>query len=128
MKALLDTHALLWWIGRDPMLSPAAFAYIGASENQIFVSTASVWEISIKTKSGKLAKGQFVLDHLPHILEEQRFEILPMLFAHAARAGTLPERHKDPFDRMLIAQAQAEDLAIISTDDVFDRYGVQRIW
>jgi PIN domain nuclease of toxin-antitoxin system len=92
------------------------------------VSAASAWEISTKVRLGKLPGAIEVGAELPAILREQNFEPLPITIAHAVRAGNLPGPHRDPFDRMLVAQAQDEDLALVSNDRVFDAYGVRRVW
>jgi PIN domain nuclease of toxin-antitoxin system len=127
VKALLDTHALLWWLSDDPSLSARARRAITAADNEIFVSAASVWELAIKNKKGRL-DVQDLLDRLPQEIEEEGFLVLPISIEHGLRAGALPEHHRDPFDRMLIAQAQAEHLPIVSNDTVFDSYGIKRIW
>jgi PIN domain nuclease of toxin-antitoxin system len=127
VKALLDTHALLWWFLDDPSLSARGRRAIAAAENEIFVSPASPWELATKNKHGRL-DVQDLLDRLPQEIEEEGFLVLPISIEHALRAGALPEHHRDPFDRMLIAQAQAEHLPILSNDTIFDRYGVRRIW
>ncbi|MBZ5568954.1 MAG: type II toxin-antitoxin system VapC family toxin [Acidobacteriia bacterium] len=127
MRLLLDTHALLWWLLDDPSLSAKARRAIATTDNEIFVSAASPWEMAIKNKRGKL-DVQDLLDRLTQELEEEGFRVLPISIEHALRAGALVEHHRDPFDRMLVAQAQAEHLPILSNDAVFDRYGVRRIW
>ena len=127
MKALLDTHALLWWFHRSVLLSEKARRAIVGTDNEIFVSPASAWEMAIKNKRGKL-EVQDLLDRLPQEIEEEGFLVLPISIEHGLRAGALPEHHRDPFDRMLIAQAQAEHLPIVSNDTVFDSYGIKRIW
>jgi PIN domain nuclease of toxin-antitoxin system len=124
----LDTHALLWWRAGDSALSPPARRLIADMDNEIFVSAVSIWEISIKTNRGNLENGLIVLETLPGFMKEQRLEFLPIVYGHAVRAGMLPDKHEDPFDRMLVAQAQAENLAIISADKIFDCYGIRRIW
>ncbi len=127
VKALLDTQALLWWFGDDASLSAKAKRAISSADNEILVSAASVWEISIKNKSGKL-EAQELLDGLERELSDAGFVALPISHQHALRAGSLVTHHKDPFDRMLIAQAQTENLPLISNDSIFDRYGIRRIW
>ena len=127
MKALLDTHALLWWLSDDPSLSARARRAIAGTDNEIFVSPVSAWEMAIKNQRGKL-DVQDLLDRLPQEIEEEGFLVLPISIEHGLRAGALPEHHRDPFDRMLIAQAQAEHLPIVSNDTVFDSYGIKRIW
>ena len=127
MRALLDTHTLLWWFADDPALSRRARRAIAKSNNEIIVSAVSAWEIAIKSKAGRLRAPE-LLDRLPQELEEEGFRTLPISLEHALRAGSLVEHHKDPFGRMLVAQAQADNLALISNDPVFDSYGVRRIW
>jgi PIN domain nuclease of toxin-antitoxin system len=127
VKALLDSHTLIWWFLDHPSLSDKARRAIAAADNAIFVSPASPWELAIKNKQGKL-DIQDLLDRLPQELEDEGFLVLSISIEHALRAGALVEHHRDPFDRMLIAQAQAERLPIISNDSVFDRYGIRRIW
>lgn len=127
MRVLLDTQALLWWLGDAPSLSLRARRTIANPANEVLVSAASAWEMAIKNQSGKL-HAQALLDRLPEELSEQGFLTLPISVEHAVRAGALVEHHKDPFDRMLVAQAQAENLPVLSNDTVFERYGVRRIW
>ncbi len=128
MRFLLDTHALLWAFNGDPSLSPSARRLIEDWGNELLVSAASVWEIATKVRLGKLPTGQLVIADLDDCLSRLGAEGLPISLSHAARSGTLPGDHRDPFDRMLIAQAQSENLPIISNDRIFDLYGVQRIW
>jgi len=127
LKCLLDTHALLWWLQEHPSLSSKARKTIASAENQILVSTATVWELAIKNHSGKL-EIPGLLDDFENKLTEEGMLILSISLDHALRAGSLPMHHRDPFDRMLIAQAQAEGFSLISNDTVFDRYGLSRIW
>jgi PIN domain nuclease of toxin-antitoxin system len=128
MRALLDTHTLLWWLDGDRRLSLRARRYIQNEEHVIVVSAASAWEISTKVRIGKLPGAIEVAAALPALLAEQGFESLAITIAHALRAGGLPGPHRDPFDRMLIAQAQAEDLPLISNERIFDAFGLRRIW
>ena len=127
MRLLLDTGALAWWFTSDKSLSEAADRAIKSKANEIVVSVASAWELSIKDNAGKLRMGN-LLARLPDDLKNSGFTVLPVVLDHAMRAGALPPHHKDPFDRMLIAQAHAESLFVISSDPVFDHYGVRRIW
>jgi PIN domain nuclease of toxin-antitoxin system len=127
VRAIADTHALIWWLNGDAHLSNAARKLIAAPSNEVLISAATAWELSIKNKSGKL-QVQPLLDRFAELINEQGFEVLPITVDHAVRAGALPVHHADPFDRMLVAQAQAEHLAIISADKAFDHYGVRRIW
>ena len=119
MRLLLDTHVLLWWLADDPSLGAEARTAIAAGESTVFVSAASAWEISIKQAVGKL--------HGPSDLERQlapnRFEPLAITIAHVYEAGTLPRHHDDPFDRMLVAQAMAAGLTLVTRDRRMARYG-----
>ncbi len=127
-RALLDTHALLWWLSDDPSLSKRARTFISQTTNVAIVSAASAWEVATKARLGKLPSAEDLVADFVGYLERERFEPLSMSTEHAIRAGLLPGPHKDPFDRMLIAQAQAESVPVISIDPVFDHYGVRRIW
>ena len=127
MRLLLDTSALIWFLDPVPRFSTRARAAIRNNRNQILVSAASLWEIAIKHAAGKLSAAP-LLERAPELLEQMGFTELPVAISHAVRAGSLPPHHKDPFDRMLVAQAQAEGLAIVSNDSIFDRYGARRIW
>ena len=128
MRALLDTHALLWWLADDPALSRPARKFIAETKNTPVVSAASAWEIAAKVRLGKLPTAADLAADFTAIMERAGFELLAISAEHAIRAGLLAGVHKDPFDRMLIAQAQAEAVAIISNEEVFDNYGVRRIW
>src|SRR5579872_3432185 len=124
MRILLDTHALLWWLQGSPRLSSAAKTAMSDPNNKVVVSAATVWEIAIKVQIGKLKAPA----DLPGYIREQEFEALSVTVFHGQRAGALPGPHKDPFDRMLIAQAQAEGIPLVSNEEVFDGYGINRIW
>lgn len=124
----MDTHALLWWLADDPVLPMTARRIIRVSSNTILVSAASAWEIATKSRIGKLLQGADLAVHFDAVLARESFESLSITSAHAARAGLLPGPHRDPFDRMLIAQSQAENLPIVSNDSVFDAYKLQRFW
>lgn len=128
MKVLLDTHALLWWLADHPSLSRRAWSVISLTRNQVIVSAASVWEIAIKANAGKLVVPDTLLTDFIGVLAREGFDPLSITPEHAIRAGNLPGPHHDPFDRMLIAQAQIESLAIIGKDAFFDKYGVNRVW
>jgi PIN domain nuclease of toxin-antitoxin system len=126
-RLLLDTHALLWWLTDDAALSHAAGAAIDDASNEVFVSAASAWEVTTKARLGKLEAGPLARDFGLE-LRRQGFIPLPITVGHAQRAGSLPGPHRDPFDRMLIAQAQALDLVLVSNEAVFDSFGVRRLW
>lgn len=128
MRLLIDTHVLLWWLADDPALPPSARKYLAGPRNTIFVSSASTWEIATKFRIGKLLGAADLLSDFSGYLVRERFENLPITIDHAVRAGLLPGPHKDPFDRMLVAQAMAENLDFVSNDSVFDGYSVRRIW
>ena len=125
---LLDTHSLLWWLFDDPKLSPAARSAIADPHNEIVVSAASAWEITTKHRLGRLPEAGDVPVRLPRYLQRARFAVLNISLEHAMAAGALPGPHKDPFDRMLVAQARIEHLAVATTDQVFRDYGVAVIW
>ena len=128
MRVLLDTHAFLWWIADSGRLSRKAHSLIADETNDIAVSAASAWEIATKHRIGRLPGGEAVaLDVAGHIAG-QGFRELSIGVSDGERAGRLPGPHRDPFDRMLAAQALAHGLPIISIDGVFDRYGLDRLW
>jgi PIN domain nuclease of toxin-antitoxin system len=128
MRLLLDTHALLWWLDGDERLSKAARQAVADPKATIFVSAASAWEIATKVRIGKLPGAIEVAERLSAILADQSFKHLPIGIEHARRAGLMPGEHRDPFDRMLIAQAQIEALCLVSNEQCFDRFGIQRLW
>ena len=128
MRLLLDTHAVLCWLFDDPKLSPPARAAIAATGNEALVSSASAWEIATKHRLGKLPEAGDVPVHLPFYLRKARLAVLAITLDHALRAGGLPGSHRDPFDRMLIAQAQIEAVHVVTVDRVFRDYGVAVIW
>jgi PIN domain nuclease of toxin-antitoxin system len=120
MRVLLDTHALLWSLGQPSMLTPEARMVIEDGGNEVFVSPVSAWEVAIKRAAGKLdASGDLAAE-----IEAAAFVGLPIMIAHALAAGALPPHHRDPFDRMLIAQAQVEGLTIVTRDLRFAAYDV----
>jgi len=128
VRLLLDTHALLWWLFDDPKLSSAARSAIVSPANEIMVSAASAWEIATKHRLGRLPEAGDVPVRLPYYLRRARFAVLAISLEHAQAAGALPGPHKDPFDRMLVAQARIEDLAVATVDRAFRDYGVAVIW
>jgi len=128
MRLLLDTHALLWWAAGDAKLSRRARAVIGAGTSTVLVSAASAWEIAVKHRLGKLPAAGPLLDRLLDYLADQDFAELGISIRHAQRAAGLPHLHRDPFDRMLVSQAQLENLVLVSNESLFERYGVRRLW
>ena len=122
---LLDTHVLLWWMaGETGRLSGTAVDAIAATDSRIVVSAVSLWEVAIKRGLGKLDAPE---DLLPQ-LERARVELLPITARHADRVSTLPSHHRDPFDRLLVAQATSEKLPIVSADQSLRRYEVEVVW
>ena len=120
-RYLLDTHVLLWWLSDDPQLGQTTRQVIADPRNDVYISAASTWEISIKRSLGKLsAPGD-----MDNIIDDEGFDKLPITLFHGDQAGMLPEHHKDPFDRMLIAQAQSEGLVIVTNDEKIIRYGIR---
>ena len=120
-RLLLDTHALLWWLGDVPKLAEGARAAIANPANDVFVSAVSGWEISAKWARGRITAP----DNLAALIEEEGFGHLPLSFHHAEQAGGLPPHHRDPIDRMLIAQAQVEGLIVVTRDASIPLYGVR---
>ncbi len=119
MRLLLDTHVLLWWLSAQH-LRPKAAAAIASADSEVWVSSATVWEMSIKAGLGKLIVPDDLGDQLVH----HGFELLPIGLAHALAVRSLPTHHADPFDRMLVAQAQVEDLTVVTRDSALRRYAV----
>ena len=128
MRLLLDTHTCLWFLAGDSRLSTTTRAHIEDMRNERLLSIASLWEISIKMSLGKLLAGREFNGLFPQQLTNNAIDLLPIEVAHLARVAILPQHHRDPFDRLLIAQALAEKLPILSADPAFDAYGVHRIW
>ena len=128
MRVLLDTHTLLWSFNVDSSLSARARHLIEDGSNEILISAASAWEIATKVRLGKLPTGEQLINDFEYYLKQLGFDALSISLSHALRAGSLRGKHRDPFDRMLIAQAQSENLPIVSNDRIFDIYHVQRIW
>jgi len=128
VRLLLDTHTLLWWAAGDARLSRRARAAIGDAANTVLVSAASGWEIATKHRLGRLESAGPLADGLLEFLADQEFVELDIGMRHAQRAGSLPDLHRDPFDRMLVAQAQIENLMLVSNDALFERYGVRLLW
>ena len=120
-RLLLDTHAFLWWLSDDPALGTDARQIIGEPRNQVMVSAASIWEISIKQTKGMLEAPE----DLEVLVEHEGFSKLPISLFHGQQAAKLPDIHRDPFDRMLIAQAQAEGLELMTADNIIPQYGVR---
>ena len=128
MQLLLDTHAFLWWLAGSEKLSQSARQAIADEANDVLVSAASAWEIATKHRLGKLRGAEVVAQDIAGAIASQGFEELAVTVDDAGRAGELPGPLRDPFDRMLISQALARNLVLISIETPFDQYGVRRLW
>jgi len=125
---MLDTHTLLWWLAGDKKLSQVARRTIADTANDIYVSAASAWEVTTKSRIGKLpGAGPLAVDFAREV-RQQGFVALPITLEHGQVAAALSGDHRDPFDRMLVAQAREEKMAIVSNDTALDEFGVRRIW
>ena len=127
MKLLLDTHTFLWFIEDNPRLSAEAKSLL-ESDVELLISAASLWEIAIKVSTGKLTLNQPYKEFIPDQLTKNGMGLLPISVEHLALVSALPFHHRDPFDRLLIAQASIEELPIVSIDNQFDPYGIKRLW
>ncbi len=128
MKLLLDTHAVIWWYQDSPRLSRTAYSAINDANNAVLVSAVSGFEMTTKHRLGKLPEIGALLENLSGYLFEQGFAALPLSLRHGELAGALRIDHRDPFDRLLIAQAQVENAWLVSNEAIFDGFGVQRLW
>jgi PIN domain nuclease of toxin-antitoxin system len=127
-ELLLDTHALLWWLAEPERLSPAALQAIADPGNRVHVSAASGWEIATKARLGKLPAASDLLNDLPQLLAAQGFEPLPVTLLHGLHAGRYPMAHRDPFDRLLAAQAELGGLALVSLDPALQAFPCCLLW
>ncbi len=130
MKALLDTHAFLWWITEHPSLSQKATELLGGGASVVYLSAVVAWEIAIKKRLDRLEVPDDLQGFFDHQIKVNDLIVLPVHLTHALRVYDLPDLpgHKDPFDRLLVAQALAEDMALVSSNRTLDGYGVDRIW
>jgi PIN domain nuclease of toxin-antitoxin system len=128
MKLLLDTHVFLWWNEASPRLSKQAHSLISDPENTLYLSVVSVWEVILKEGTGKLKLPSAAAVYIPARLAHYRFEVLPLGLGHVLAVGTLPTHHRDPFDRMLVAQAEVERLPILTHDPQIRKYNVETVW
>lgn len=127
MRLLLDTHALLWWFLNDPLLSRRAENAIETA-SEVFISASSAWEIATKVRIGKLPDAVVLANGFVEEIAAESFHPLAVSVRHGQLAGLMEGAHKDPFDRMLIAQALVEDLVLVSNEAAFDAFGVKRLW
>ena len=128
MNLLLDTHTFLWFIDDNPKLSSTARVLIGDENNRVYLSVASLWEMEIKISLGKLHLARPFDSLLPQQLALNHIDLLDIAIEHAAVVATLPFHHRDPFDRLLIAQAKSEAIPIVGSDAAFDAYPITRLW
>ena len=128
MRLLLDTHAVIWWFGGGRRLSSPALEALEDQGNDIVVSAASAWEIATKYRARRLPDAAGLAEDIAGHMARENFQELPITIGDAVRAATLPEIHRDPFDRILIAQALSRDLTLVSVEPLFDRYDVRRLW
>ena len=128
MNILLDTHTFLWWVAEDAQLSLKAKEIIANPDNKIYFSVVSAWEIIIKVGLGKLFLSEPPETYIPSRTTANQFEILAVQMPHILKINSLPNFHKDPFDRLLIAQSLVEDLSLLTVDNVIAQYPVQTIW
>jgi PIN domain nuclease of toxin-antitoxin system len=127
MKLLLDTHAFLWFVTGDERLSRQARRTLEADETEMMLSAASVWDMAIKASLGRLSLPASVADYIAEKVEGG-LGVLPVDWTHAAAVEKLPQHHRDPFDRLLVAQALAEELPVVTNDPAFRSYGVKVVW
>ena len=128
MTILLDTHTFLWWITDDRQLSASARDFIRDKNNDLLLSSASAWEIAIKTSLGKLPLPESPEVFIPRHMRINQFRPLPISVDHALAVSALPHHHRDPFDRLLVAQAQMENIPLLSADPILRSYAVQILW
>ena len=128
MRVLVDTHALLWAITGDRRLPKRAHSVLASFANEVFVSAASAWEITTEHRLGKLPSAEGLVADFARIVEQLGFRPLPISLEHAQRAGNLPGTHRDPFDRILVAQAMAESLPLLTSDQYIQQYSVRCVW
>lgn len=128
MRLLLDTHALLWWWTNDSRLSSVARSAIADEANEVFVSAASAWEVAIKNRLGKLQEAPQAAQRFMELLQADGFTAMAVEFRHALYAGSYPHDHRDPFDRMLAAQSEMENLTLITCDAALASFACKRLW
>jgi PIN domain nuclease of toxin-antitoxin system len=128
MRLLLDTHALLWWWANDARLSARAKAAIARGSNEVMVSAATAWEVAIKHRIGKLPSQPLIVERFAPLLLQDGFTPLPITHRHALHAGEYAQPHRDPFDRLLAAQSELEDLTLVTTDPALAAFPGPRLW
>jgi len=128
VKLLLDTHTFLWWITDSDRLSRKARSLISSGTNEIFFSAVSAWEIAVKAELGRVTLPSDPETFVPQQITQNAFQVLPLQLRHALRVFSLPSVHRDPFDRMLVAQAEAERMPLLTGDSHFHSYPIKVIW
>lgn len=128
MRLLLDTHAFIWWASESEKLSPRVTLLLSDPENDLFLSTASIWEMQIKFQLGKLTRQEPLADSIKKQQAENSLHILSVALEHVLALEGLPMHHKDPFDRMLVAQAKVEDLVLVTHDSQLGKYPIKTLW
>jgi PIN domain nuclease of toxin-antitoxin system len=128
MKALLDTHTFLWWIGDSPSLSSTVREFILNGEHEIHLSVASIWEIAIKAHKGRIILPDTLDKVIDNAQSYYHFTVLPIQMSHTVQVYSLPDHHNDPFDRLLIAQCQVENIVLLSADKIIPQYDLMVIW
>ncbi|MFO1172688.1 MAG: type II toxin-antitoxin system VapC family toxin [Hyphomicrobiaceae bacterium] len=128
MRLLLDTHVLFWWLAEKTRLSAATLGTIEAVDNEVFVSVASAWEMSIKSRLGKWPEATALISDFERRLEEEAFRELPITIAHVRGAGSIASTHRDPFDRLLVTQSKIEGLTLVTADPKLTALGAEVLW
>ncbi|MBV7334491.1 type II toxin-antitoxin system VapC family toxin [Chloroflexi bacterium TSY] len=128
MRFLLDTHAFLWWVEENPQLSDIARETIADIDNELFFSAASGWEIAIKSRIGKLCVPDNLEQFIAGEVHDNNFTVLPIQLSHTLHVYTLPLLHRDPFDRILIAQSNLEKMPLLTADPLISQYDVRTVW
>lgn len=128
MRLLLDTHVFLWWCADDPRLSLAVIDAVANEDNEVYLSAVSGWEIAIKSRLGRLPLPEPPAVFVPRMIERHALAVLPVGLKHTLADFDLPKLHSDPFDRLLVAQAKAEDMTLVTADGAVTQYGVKTLW
>jgi PIN domain nuclease of toxin-antitoxin system len=128
MELLLDTHAVLWWLAEPERLSAGVLEVLGDPAHQVFVSAASAWEIATKHRLGRLPSAEVLLQEGWNLLQAQGFIALPVSWRHGLRAGSYAQAHRDPFDRLLAAQAELDNLTLVTLDPALAAFPCRRLW
>jgi len=128
MRLLIDSQSLIWYVDQDHLLSPAAHAAMTDPNNDLLLSAATIWEIAIKVGLKKLSLSMPYKQSITKAMDDLGMTVLPITVEYADAQAGLPSHHRDPFDRLLVAQAQVENMALVSADPGFDPYGINRLW